>query len=109
MQLESTSTPRSPNNSATCSYDSGYRRYQRTHKMITSPGCWRPLKGLFGGISIGLLPYQDVGPRRSQRNPLQSQPLSPFGSLVRLCRALVERDDPLACRLEYAPVVGCNS
>src|ERR1700730_17504697 len=62
MQLASTSTPRSASNSATCSYDSGYRRYQRTHKMITSPGCWRPLKGLFGVIGIGLLPYQFVGP-----------------------------------------------
>jgi hypothetical protein len=48
IQLASTSTPRSATNSATCSYDSGYRRYQRTHKMITSPGCWRPLKGVIG-------------------------------------------------------------
>src|ERR1700686_156286 len=52
MQLASTSTPRSATNSATCSYDNGYRRYQRTHKMITSPGCWRPLKGLFGVIGM---------------------------------------------------------
>src|SRR5580704_10665295 len=56
MQLASTSTPRSATNSATCSYDSGYRRYQRTHKMITSPGCWRPLKGLFGVIGMNFYP-----------------------------------------------------
>src|ERR1700722_11565038 len=56
MQLASTSTPRSASNSATCSYDSGYRRYQRTHKMITSPGCWRPLKGLFGVIGMDFYP-----------------------------------------------------
>src|ERR1700733_2955482 len=54
MQLASTSTPRSANNSATCSYDSGYRRYQRTHKMTTSLGCWRPLKGEFGVIGIDI-------------------------------------------------------
>src|ERR1700683_4776454 len=56
MQLASTSTPRSANNSATCSYDSGYRRYQRTHKMTTSPGCWRPLKGSFGVIGMHFSP-----------------------------------------------------
>src|SRR5215469_650081 len=56
MQLASTSTPRSASNSATCSYDNGYRRYQRTPKMIISPGCWRPLKGLFGVIGMDFYP-----------------------------------------------------
>src|SRR6516165_20029 len=56
MQLASTSTPRSAANSATCSYDSGYRRYQRMHKMITSPGCCRPLNGLLGVIGMDFYP-----------------------------------------------------
>src|ERR1700686_3657980 len=63
MQLASTSTPRSDTNSATCSYDSGYRRYQRTHKMITSPGCWRPLKGLFGVIGMDFYPTSLYAPK----------------------------------------------
>src|SRR5215471_18728076 len=56
MQLASTSTPRSAISSATCAYDSGYRRYQRTHKMITSPGCCRPLNGLLGVIGMDFYP-----------------------------------------------------
>src|SRR3977135_1783 len=56
MQLASTSTPRSAINSVTCSYDSGYRRYKRTHKMINSPGCCRPLKGLVDVIGIDFYP-----------------------------------------------------
>src|ERR1022692_1774165 len=63
MQLASTSTPRSTTNSATCSYDSGYRRYHRTHKMITSPGCWRPLKGLFGVIGMDFYPTSLLAPK----------------------------------------------
>src|SRR5580704_2266822 len=63
MQLASTSTPRSATNSATCSYDNGYRRYQRTHKMITSPGCWRPLKGLFGVIGMDFQPTSLSAPK----------------------------------------------
>jgi hypothetical protein len=43
-------------NSVRCSYDSGYRSYNRTHKMINSPGCCRPLKGLFGVIGIDFYP-----------------------------------------------------
>src|SRR5260370_41431532 len=56
MQLASTSTPRSATSSVTCSYDSGYRRYQRTHKTITSPGYWRPLNGLCGLIGMDFYP-----------------------------------------------------
>jgi len=71
MQLASTSTPRSAINSVTCSYDSGYRRYQRTHKTINSPGCYRPLKGLFG--VIGIVSTLPICPQQSsQRNPLRS-------------------------------------
>src|SRR5262249_56000661 len=32
----------------------GYRRYQRTHRTITSPGYWRPLNGLVGVIGMSL-------------------------------------------------------
>src|SRR5215472_1338472 len=81
MQLASTSTPRSANNSATCSYDNGYRRYQRTPKMITSPGCWRPLNGLFGVMGMDLYPTSlsvqkfatepNSSPLRSGRNALR--------------------------------------
>jgi hypothetical protein len=46
MQLASTASPRSANNSATCSQGSGYRKYQRTAVRITSPEYWRPLNGL---------------------------------------------------------------
>ena len=49
-------TPRSAINSVTCSYDSGYRRYRRTHKMINSPGCCRPLNGLLAVIRIHFHP-----------------------------------------------------
>src|SRR6185295_4728861 len=56
MQLASTSVPRSATSSATCSYDRGYRRYKRTHKMMSSPGCCRPLNGLSGPIGIDFYP-----------------------------------------------------
>src|SRR5260370_42598512 len=62
MQLASTSTPRSATSSVTCSYDSGYRRYQRTHKTITSPGCWRPLNGLCGLIGMDFYPIRMPAP-----------------------------------------------
>jgi hypothetical protein len=42
--------------SATCSYARGYRRYQRTHRIITSPGNWRPLNGLDGVIGMDFYP-----------------------------------------------------
>src|SRR5271154_6683801 len=55
MQLASTASPRSANNSATCSYASGYRKYQRTAVRITSPEYWRPLNGLAAVIDM---PYR---------------------------------------------------
>src|SRR5271169_2890042 len=63
MQLASTSTPRSASSSATCSYESGYRRYQRTHKAITSPGCWRPLNGLCKLIGMEFYPIRMPAPK----------------------------------------------
>src|SRR5713226_3588944 len=63
MQLASTSTPRSATSSVTCSYDSGYRRYQRTHKTITSPGYWRPLNGLCGLIGMDFYPIRLPAPK----------------------------------------------
>src|SRR6516164_7802580 len=56
MQLGSTVTPRSAKSSATCSYARGYRRYQRTHRIITSPGNWRPLNGWDGVIGMDFYP-----------------------------------------------------
>src|ERR1700747_1286279 len=55
MQLASTASPRSANNSATCSKASGYRKYQRTAVRITSPEYWRPLNGLAAVIDM---PYR---------------------------------------------------
>src|SRR3981081_2237324 len=69
MQLASTSTPRSAINSVTCSYDSGYRRYKRTHKMINSPGCCRPLKGLVGVIGIDFYPTSMPAPEFATKPP----------------------------------------
>src|SRR5712692_4258760 len=63
MQLASTSTPRSATSSVTCSYDSGYRRYQRTHKTITSPGYWRPLNGWCGMIGMDFYPIRMPAPK----------------------------------------------
>src|SRR5687768_10921479 len=68
MQLAFTSRPRSPNSSATCWYESGYRRYHLTASRITSPGYWRPLNGLVGVIGMDFLPYQSRT-QPSQRNP----------------------------------------
>src|SRR3981081_3786980 len=72
MQLASTSTPRSAINSVTCSYDSGYRRYKRTHKMINSPGCCRPLKGLVGVIGIDFYPTSMLAPEFATKPIIQS-------------------------------------
>src|SRR5260370_34037277 len=63
MQLASTSTPRSATSSVTCSYDSGYRGYQRTHKTITSPGYWRPLNGLCELIGMDFYPIRMPAPK----------------------------------------------
>src|SRR5260370_558061 len=72
MQLASTSTPRSATSSVTCSYDSGYRRYQRTHKTITSPGYWRPLNGLCGLIGMEFYPIRMPAPK------FATEPLAAF-------------------------------
>jgi hypothetical protein len=40
-----------------------YRRYQRTHNTITSPGYWRPLKGFCGLIGIDFYPIRMPVPK----------------------------------------------
>src|SRR5260370_33004082 len=79
MQLASTSTPRSATSSVTCSYDSGYRRYQRTHKTITSPGYWRPLNGLCGLIGMDFYPIRLPAPKfATEPGTVQWTARSPF-------------------------------
>src|ERR1700686_5321760 len=87
IQLASTSTPRSAISSVTCSYDSGYRRYRRTHKMINSPGCCRPLNGLLAVIGI------DFYPTRTPAAKFATEPFKgyaalekDFGSRTRIAR-----------------------
>ena len=78
MQLASTSAPRSATSSATCSYDRGYRRYKRTHKMMSSPGCCRPLNGLSGPIGIDFYPTNSPGAK------FATEPANPVPAFV-LC------------------------
>src|SRR6516164_8656834 len=103
MQLASTSTPRSAANSATCSYDSGYRRYQRTHKMITSPGCCRPLNGLLGVIGMDFYPTS-LSTRKFATEPLvmSATPTRTIGILSPARLAFSKRDG--LARLHYLSI-----
>ena len=51
----------------------GYRRCQRTRKMITSPGCWRPLNGLCKLIGMEFylirMPPPKFATKLSKREP----------------------------------------
>src|SRR5262249_39760019 len=93
MQLGSTLTPRSAKSSETCSYANGYRKYQRTHSRITSPGKWRHLKGLVAVIGIRFLPYQ-TSHRFSQGNRC-------IDVLVLACRDDCDRGGPIACQTAH--------
>src|SRR4029453_17926768 len=97
MQLASTSAPRSATSSATCSYDRGYRRYKRTHKMMSSPGCCRPLNGLSGPIGIDFYPTSSPGAKfATEPNGVARTafPPKPVGNMVFLflVRKRIDRD-----------------
>src|SRR5713226_3928072 len=98
MQLASTSTPRSATSSVTCSYDSGYRRYQRTHKTITSPGYWRPLNGLCGLIGMDFYPIRLPAPK------FATEPSAVIRELAQINGGLI--DSRVGCVLAERHVAG---